>query len=1192
VVPFTINYLATGGTFGGGINLSTGSAADTVNVQSTLAGGTTTVNTGGGNDTINVSSNAPTNTGNLAGLAGTLTVDGGAGANQLNVSESGSATADTVLVTNNQISSAVVPFTINYLATGGTFGGGINLSTGSAADTVNVQSTLAGGTTTVNTGGGNDTINVSSNAPTNTGNLAGLAGTLTVDGGAGANQLNVSESGSATADTVLVTNNQIASAVVPFTINYLATGGTFGGGINLSTGSAADTVNVQSTLGGGTTTVNSGGSDTINVSSNAPTNTGTLGGLAGALTVNARAGSNQLNVSESGSATADTVLVTNNRISSALVPFTINYFLAGGTFGGGINLSTGSAADTVNVQSTLGGGTTTVNTGDGNDTINVSSNAPVDTGTLAGMAGPLTVHGGNFTPGNTILTLHPNGTPVSNAQPAGNVLNISDAASPTANTYTLTGGTAASSSMPAVINFDTVQTLNLNAGTGNDTITSSNTTVGNVTLNGGSGTNRITVNATGPASNTVVNSGPGNDTLVVNGTGTAAFTQLNGGAGNDSFSITQTGGGSVTEVNGIGGTNSTTIGPLLPLISGLVAVHGGPGNDQLLVDDRADTTGRFGVLTSNTITGLGMPAGIDYDPITALTIELGQGSDSFEIASTHSGTTLVEGNGGDDFFSLLAMSGRTSLTGGSGNDTFSFGNAGKNPANPPADLHGGTIDGGSGFNVLNYEVYTIPVRVNLTSTTAFTLPTGQGFLLPAANSATGTGGVANIEAVIGTTAPDFIVGGAGDRLEGRGGGDILLGLGGNDTIIGGAGNDIIFGGGPGGNLLEASPALAGTPSDGRDLLESVGNFNTLMGGAGNDTIATFMGNNNVLFGGAGNNFLTANGNQNTLFGGSIADLQADSTDPNFIAPGMNVLTSNGTAGTSSNNLLLIDSCVEFQMGNLTLNVEPLGGGQLGLAADPLSAKFGATQLQSQTLLGALERTFVPELSVPPPDPVPTSDAAAEAADPSHNHIQVELGFLNSGENRSSEIAGYYQKYLGRTADQSGLSYWLSQFRSGATSDSVLANILASGEYYAKSGNTNASFIEALYHDLLGRTPGQTEVDSWLGVLGHVGRKGVALGFLMSNEYRSDLISSWYAAYLGRGADPAGMAYWLARFQQGQSQEDIKAAILASGEYQARVSAQFAANPKIAFLLGLYRDVLHRTASTPEVNYWLTVLSAF
>src|SRR5205823_3716217 len=119
VVPFTISYTATGGTFGGGITITTSATgAASVNVQSTLAGAPTTINTGAGNDTINVSSDAPTGTGSLAGLQSTLTVNAGGGANQLNVSEAGSTTADSITVTASQITSAGVPFTINYKASG------------------------------------------------------------------------------------------------------------------------------------------------------------------------------------------------------------------------------------------------------------------------------------------------------------------------------------------------------------------------------------------------------------------------------------------------------------------------------------------------------------------------------------------------------------------------------------------------------------------------------------------------------------------------------------------------------------------------------------------------------------------------------------------------------------------------------------------------------------------------------------------------------------------------------------------------------------------------------------------------------------------------------------------------------------------------------------------------------------------
>ncbi|HVX59378.1 MAG TPA: autotransporter-associated beta strand repeat-containing protein, partial [Pirellulales bacterium] len=374
------------------VNLNGSASAEIFNVEATPASATTTVSAANGLDTINVSSDGAALTGNLDAIDGLLKVDAGATASDvLNISESGSATADTVTVTaTSYAGTAGGGWNIQEINFG--FSGGVHLSLGSAGDTVQVLSTLSAQPLTINGNGGADTFNVSSDAPTNTGDLLGLDGSLAIDGGAGSNTLNVSESGSAAADTVLVTSSQISSAITPFTINYSATGGTFAGGINLFTGSVGDTVNVQSTLAGGTTSINTGGgADVINVSSNAPTNTGDLLGLDGSLAIDGGTGSNTLNVSESGSAAADTVLVTSSQISSAITPFSISYSATGGTFGGGVNLSTGSAGDTINVQSTLAGGTTSINSGAGNDTINVSSNAPLLTGNLDGIAGQLNI---------------------------------------------------------------------------------------------------------------------------------------------------------------------------------------------------------------------------------------------------------------------------------------------------------------------------------------------------------------------------------------------------------------------------------------------------------------------------------------------------------------------------------------------------------------------------------------------------------------------------------------------------------------------------------------------------------------------------------------------------------------------------------------------------------------------------------
>src|SRR5205814_2017555 len=132
------------------------------------------------------SSDAPADAGDLAGLAALLSIDAGSGSSTLNVSEKGTPTGDTVTLTSARITGTTTPFTINYQATGGTFGGGVHLTTGSGNDTVNVQSALTGGVVTkILTNGGDDTTNVSEKPES--------AYALFVDGGPGTDTLRVTD---------------------------------------------------------------------------------------------------------------------------------------------------------------------------------------------------------------------------------------------------------------------------------------------------------------------------------------------------------------------------------------------------------------------------------------------------------------------------------------------------------------------------------------------------------------------------------------------------------------------------------------------------------------------------------------------------------------------------------------------------------------------------------------------------------------------------------------------------------------------------------------------------------------------------------------------------------------------------------------------------------------------------------------
>src|SRR5262249_49545209 len=150
--------------------------------------------------TINVSSNAPTNTGNLAGIAGALTL-GSTGTLAINISDFG----DTKIGNNTNVvvtSSAITGFggaaAINYSGAASTNNTLDLEGSNTLGDPFNIQSSNKLFTPTVNGNGGNDTMNASANAPTvNTSGstLAGIAGVLNLNlgGATGTQAINIGD---------------------------------------------------------------------------------------------------------------------------------------------------------------------------------------------------------------------------------------------------------------------------------------------------------------------------------------------------------------------------------------------------------------------------------------------------------------------------------------------------------------------------------------------------------------------------------------------------------------------------------------------------------------------------------------------------------------------------------------------------------------------------------------------------------------------------------------------------------------------------------------------------------------------------------------------------------------------------------------------------------------------------------------
>ena len=147
--------------------------------------------------------------------------------------------------------------------------------------------------------------------------------------------------------------------------------------------------------------------------------------------------------------------------------------------------------------------------------------------------------------------------------------------------------------------------------------------------------------------------------------------------------------------------------------------------------------------------------------------------------------------------------------------------------------------------------------------------------------------------------------------------------------------------------------------------------------------------------------------------------------------------------------------------------------------------------------------------------------------------QLEADFIGSSEyiaNHGGQGAGWvtgmYHDLLGRAPDEAGLAHWVDSLQSGANPISVALG-------FAGSREREAMQVTSDYQNLLGRAPGAAEVDSWVTAFEHgVTNDDVVAGFVSSAEFLQkldhDLIQFIDAAYhelLGRSADPSAIEHW-------------------------------------------------------------------
>jgi Ca2+-binding RTX toxin-like protein len=263
-------------------------------------------------------------------------------------------------------------------------------------------------------------------------------------------------------------------------------------------------------------------------------------------------------------------------------------------------------------------------------------------------------------------------------------------------------------------------------------------------------------------------------------------------------------------------TNVSMTSGSLNVVSGpeanTVQVTSSGGN--LVVTDAVNVTNGSGCLPTSDPKKVTCASG----GVTALTVLLSDGDDSFDSSTVGLPAAVWGGNGND---SIATGSGADSLNGEANTDTLDGG-----PGND-------TMDGGADGDVVSYASHSAAVNVSLGSDNQTTATTGNG-------EAGESDSVRNFE---------YVLGGSGDdTLAGDAGGNYLAGGPGNDTVIGGGGSDYV-------GYWERSTDVTV-------------NLATRTGGAtaGGETDTIGSGIENAI-GGSGDDVLIGDSQNNVLMGG-------------------------------------------------------------------------------------------------------------------------------------------------------------------------------------------------------------------------------------------------------------------------------------------------------------------------------------
>lgn len=198
-------------------------------------------------------------------------------------------------------------------------------------------------------------------------------------------------------------------------------------------------------------------------------------------------------------------------------------------------------------------------------------------------------------------------------------------------------------------------------------------------------------------------------------------------------------------------------------------------------------------------------------------------------------------------------------------------------------------------------------------------------------------------------------------------------------------------------------------------------------------------------------------------------------------------------------------------------------------------------------------------------------------------VDVVYNFIFSEEYENQHtsdtqfVKDLYTMFMGREPDQGGYDYWCGLMAEGKSRKDIFTGFANSSEFHDTCTNYGITagyytdeipleqlsqvnlFVARMYETTLGRLGDQEGQKFWVENLVNGNLTGIscAVNFIKSEEFESqdltqeDYLDKCYEAFMGRGSDEAGKAYWMEQMQSGNmSRDEVFAGFANSDEFQS------------------------------------------